>query len=264
MKIIKLAIFSIALILSSCATNDTSDIITCREDNAFIRDLKAFNAKQRATFKQLASRAGDIIPDDDLGDMGHKLDSNTKEFFLEHDEYLSQYAPEHKLTEDEFEMLLVDEDAMTTYLCEVVSPDVYDYVADFLDGNMDVNIDELANNSNLNPLEMAEIVSLAAYSDFRSHIVNQIHNVDEEDGVINNDDINNNDPLSRQQELANCETDFMVDFRDCGVLAIGSVFAYMYSGQGALVMGSFTYGVCLYTSYKSFKRCQRNVHMKYT
>lgn len=260
---VKQLIFSVYIIFilcffTSCTVYDTFDIRNSR-DNDFMNQLRVFNAKQHSLVKGSMSRANGGLTDEDLEDIGNALDENTREFFLDNDEYLSQYAPELKLSEDEFEALLVDENAMIAYLHEILNPEVYSYVMEFTQGNLNVNLDSLASDCNLNPLELTEIICLSSYSDFSNYLIDNIHNIEEEDININDENTIINDGLTRRQKMDRCETDYMEDFRDCGILAIGATFTYMVSGSGALVMGAFSYGACQYSSYKRFKRCQRNV-----
>lgn len=263
MKRFKLVAFiSTLLFFSSCTSSDFLNDSLSEKHEKFKQELISFYTRQHALLDNVNSRSGGSLSEHDIEEMGQRLDDNTTQFFLENDEYLSHYAPELMLTEDEFDSLLVNEESMLSYLEEAISPEVYDCVVNFVDGDLNVNIDSLAYHSNLNPLEMAEIVSLSSYSDFRNYLIEKIHDIDDED-IPCTDDPNTGVRLTLQQELENCETDYMEDFRDCGLYAIGSMFSSIFAGQGALIVGAFSYGTCQYSAYKTFKRCKRNALLRY-
>lgn len=260
-KLIFLVFFSIvsvlviSVVITSCKHEN---IVTSEGEDNFNSALIKLNSQLETLTKINATRGFADEPlndsDEEILETAELIDQTIQDFYESNFDTLIKYVKETSLTDEEIEAMKADKSQLLEHVRNNYSEEVYNNVNNFLDNNLNVTIEEIVNSENLNPLEKTFMTNLKTLSDFQDYI----------EDIVDNElpDAQELSERQRNHLLDLCETDYMEDVADCGLVAIGGGIVCMATGGWSCFAAAVAYGQCQYDARKSFKRCKRNVMLQ--
>jgi hypothetical protein len=257
-KLISLVVFSVVsvvVIISVITGCKHEDIAKSNREDSFNIALKKLNSQLETLTKISVTRGLEDQPmdesDEEILETAERIDLAIQDFCEANFDTLIKYVREAPLADEEIEAMVVDKSQLLAHVRENYSVGVYNNVNDFLNNELDVTVEEIVDSEDFNPLEKTFMINLKTLSDFQSYI----------DDVVDNElpDTGELSESQRNHLLDLCETDYMEDVADCGLIAITGGIACLASGGWSCFLAAAAYGQCHYDARKSFKRCRRNV-----
>lgn len=274
-KIFYFLFFSfLALTITSC-DNESS---TCSIDyDGFLQGLMDHHKKMSDIMVQTGTRSE--FPDDslynnpDLLETAENIDSEMQTFYKENEAYLLTYAPNVNLSQDDIELMSMDQDTLVAYINDNFSERFTELAEGILTNSISINIEQIVADNTLNPLEQTILSDLITCEEFQLAMWNKTTTPD--DDVLQG---------GENSTYAECADQFRSDLQYCddqlflqgltiwaGTLVGGSagtvVLPLVGSISGAAAGGIITgvgalanYVLCVNKSNSDYKQCKKNAH----
>jgi hypothetical protein len=235
------------LLITICCSNYHDDVYVDRSQQ-FNKNLTAYFMNQKALLTKVSTRAGENHASiDEVMQIAQEIDENMQTFKDNNKDLLITLD---NLTDDEMELIRLDPDYMLSYLDENFSSKTYKYAADFLHGDLQVDVSQVASDTELSPSEKTFVSNLIIASEFIELTENPYN--DELDITIRS----TRDPKQETRDL--CFDEYVSDLKLCSLSFIGGALSFSTFGPwGAVIGGAVSYGRCAYSAKNAYNRCKR-------
>ena len=256
----KIIFMCVTFALMACASEDNRTNCFVRKN--FDESFSAFVEKQKAFLKYGVNKTRSNVTSEsveNLLEQGERIDKEMDSFIMSNESIIRESAPNVLLTEMEWDMLTLNDKKMLDYINTNVSRNIGYAVDGFLNNNLSLTMDEISNNQNLTPYEKTLMLTIIMHSDFRKELGAVIEEQEKDDEHIDETYL----LADARRDLALCEDDYMMEFRDCGLVAIGTMLGGFLTGGSIWLPTLGAYGYCQYSARKAFNRCKRDVRLRY-
>jgi len=246
-------------VASSCNNADETLPVKTTMQIDFIKNLYDLDRNQELDMHSIETRGNLTLSDttfEDILAVAEKIDNNIQYFCKDNADILSINTKTMDLSEDQMDLMRLDMNYFQNFAKKNFSEEVYGRVNEFLNGKLNITIDEIVSNSKLTPAEMTFLANLKTYSELQKYINNCKVNDYE---TLGNVKFQETRSLSnRKAQLSACLDDYVDDLQLCALDFVEGALSFLPAGPGtAVAAGGVKYAYCAYSSYKDYKRCCR-------
>lgn len=186
-------------------------------EKQFEEELLAFNNQQQQLLDNLRGTraATGELTEEVFVAVGNQLGENMDAFVAQHSDLLKEYAPKQEITEEELELMKIDQDVFLDYVEENMSQDCYSLISDATLTSNSITTSNLQ-QYDLNPFESMCLSNMAILDEL---------------GEVYAQSAKGKKPLT-QTEIQKCHDTFYSDMKSClvvsGVIGIlGSALSWL-------------------------------------
>lgn len=250
----------LVLTLTSCSSIDDLSLKNEGNRTNFENALNIHRQEMSDLLGKHTTRGSEApISDDELAQIAEQLDSAMGAFYDDNREDIDAYAPELNLTEEQLEILLLDQDSLISFVNANMTDNICYAVIQFFEAEGNYPLEELISNHNLNPFEAVVISNLATCSEYEELVRGSL---DAPDEPIDNEEPSKESECfeewmeNKQSCLDQFRIDLVADMISLGgsLGGLGSIGGLPGVGLGSVV----GIGFGIYVANEKYKNCKDN------